>query len=286
MWKKIKIVLWSLFGIGILIFLSLGVFIYKARYGINFYDSNPPVVSSDISGKTVLVFSKTNGFRHGVAIEASLPAYEKIAQNNGWKIYATDNGAIFNNEQLALFDVVIWNNCSGIVLNKEQRESFKNFIGKGGGFIGIHASGDNSHQWDWYEKEILGAKFSHHPIKQQFQIGEMFLEAENKILSTNLPESWQLKEEWYMFYDSPRKNGFKVLYALDETNIDPNGNLPLLVSDKDWGMGEDHPVVWYHQLGDARIVYSSIGHSATSFEDKTHLKILENAIRWVGKFED
>ena len=56
---------------------------------------------------------------------------------------------------------MIWNNTSGIVLTDDQRIIFKNWIEEGGGFIGIHAAGDDSHQWVWNENEAFQAHFSH-----------------------------------------------------------------------------------------------------------------------------
>ena len=69
------------------------------------------------------------------------------------------NGAVFNPEQLAKFDVVIWNNSTGRVLTDEQRAAFKAYIENGGGYVGIHGAGDHSHHWDWYEDELVGARF-------------------------------------------------------------------------------------------------------------------------------
>ncbi|HAI38133.1 MAG TPA: ThuA domain-containing protein, partial [Maribacter sp.] len=174
--RKIKIALLAIAGVVLLIVMGMGIFIYKAFYGINFDDSNPPELPANLTGNTVLVFSKTNGFRHDDAIEASLPAFEKMANVNGWNLFTTDNGAVFNPEQLQKFDVVIWNNTSGKTLDEEQRQHFKKYLENGGGFVGIHAAGDNSHQWDWYTKEVLGTLFSHHPINPQFQTATMHLE--------------------------------------------------------------------------------------------------------------
>jgi uncharacterized protein len=284
--RKLKIVLFSILGLVLLLVLAAGTFIWKARYGINFYESTPPELPANLSGKTVLLFSKTNGFRHGEAIEASIPAFEKMAKDNGWALYATDNGAVFNPGQLQKFDVVIWNNTSGKVLDEEQRGHFKNYLENGGGFLGIHASGDNSHQWDWYEQNVIGALFSHHPLSPQFQKATMHLEEGNGTMTHSLPATWEREEEWYMFYESPRKKGFQVLYTVDESHINPSGNVPLLASDKDWGMGEDHPIVWYNSLGQGRVVYSALGHAGSAFQEPDHLQLLENAIRWAGQFKE
>lgn len=269
----------------LLLVIAMGLFIYKAAYGFNFYESTPPELPSDLSGNTVLVFSKTNGFRHGEAIEAAIPAFEKMAKENGWALFATDNGAVFNPEQLQKFDVVIWNNTSGKTLDEKQREHFKKYVENGGGFVGIHAAGDNSHQWEWYEQKVLGALFSHHTLNPQFQSATMNLEEGNAVLTNGLTPSWEREEEWYMFYENPRDKGFQVLYTVDESNMNPSGNIPILASDKDFGMGEDHPIVWYHPLDKGRVVYSALGHAGIAFKEPNHLQLLENAIRWTGRFD-
>lgn len=282
--KTIKIVLWSLLGISLLLFIAGGLFIYKARYGFNSYETETPELPENLSGKTVLLFSKTNGFRHEEAIEASIPAFKKLAKDNGWSLVITDNGAVFNKEQLQKFDVVVWNNTSGKVLNEEQREIFKNYLENGGGFVGIHASGDNSHQWDWYENEVLGAHFSHHPINPQFQEAMLYLEPGNSTVTKKLSSTWSLSEEWYMFFDNPRDKGYNVLYTVDEKTINPSGNIPVLESDKDWGMGADHPIVWCHPLKKGRVFYSALGHSGSTFNEPNYLQLLENAVIWAGEF--
>jgi len=283
--RKLKIFLLSLLGLILILVVAAGLFIYKVTYGFNFYETTPPELPAKLEGNTVLLFSKTNGFRHGEAIETSLPAFEKMANDNGWALYTTDNGAVFNPEQLQKFDVVIWNNTSGKVLNKEQRENFKNYLENGGGFVGIHASGDSSHHWDWYEDNVIGAHFSHHTMNPQFQKAMMHLEEGDSTITVSLSSAWEHDEEWYMFYDNPRDNGSSVLYTVDESKMNPSGNIKFLASDKDFGMGDDHPIVWYHPLNKGRVVYSALGHAASAFEQPNHLKILKNAVGWAGKFD-
>lgn len=283
--RKLKIVLKVFLGLVLLLIIAMGAFIWKARYGFNFYETDPHGLPTDLSGKTVLLFSKTNGFRHGEAIETAIPAFEKMAADNGWAIYTTDDGGVFNPEELQKFDVVIWNNCSGKVLNEAQREIFKNYLENGGGYVGIHASGDNSHQWDWYEQNVIGTVFSHHTLNPQFQNAPMNLEEGNKTLTEGLPKTWERSEEWYVFYDNPRKKGFQVLYTVDESNMNMSGNIPLLASDKDFGMGDDHPIAWYNTVGKGRVFYSALGHAGSAFEEPEHLTMLENAVRWAGKFD-
>jgi hypothetical protein len=48
---------------------------------------------------------------------------EDIAKERGWTVYNTENAAIFNDEQLAKFDVIFGNNCTGDNWNAEQRSA-------------------------------------------------------------------------------------------------------------------------------------------------------------------
>ena len=285
--RRLKIVAYSLLGVGLLAVIGAGAFVYKARYGFNFYETTPPELPTTLGDRAVLLFSKTNGYRHGEAITASQAAFRAMADKQGWSLFVTDNGAVFNPEQLAHFAVVIWNNTSGKVLNEEQRAAFRSYLERGGGYVGIHASGDNSHQWEWYERAVIGARFSHHPLDPQIQSATLWIETHEatRSLARQLPTRWEREEEWYMFFDNPRDRGAQVLYTVDEATIDPSGNLGFLVTDKDWGMGEDHPVAWCRSVGQGRAFYSALGHQASAFEEPAHLAMLRNAVRWTGRWE-
>lgn len=282
--KFFKILLYTLLSLLILGAVSIAGFIYKVKYGFPIYETEAPTLP-DFSGNfSVLLFSKTNGFNHGEAIEASLPMFDNMAQELDWDLFSTNNGAVFNPEDLAKFDVVIWNNVSGRVLNTEQRAAFQNYIETGGGFVGIHAAGDDSHHWDWYTNKLIGAGFSHHSLDPHLQTGQLQLEVDTtfKSLAQRLPYTWEHTDEWYVFYDNPRKKGKKVLYTLDESDLHMGGNMGFLVTDKDWGMGSDHPVIWYGPVGKGKSVYTALGHTADSFREDTHKTLLQNAILWAG----
>ena len=281
--RWLKILLFSILGVVLLLSIGMGVFIYKVKYGFPIFESTAPELPAEMKDFSVLVFSKTNAFRHGEAIEASLPAFRQMGERNNWTVFTTDNGAVHNPEQLAKFDVVIWNNVTGKVLKPEQREHFKNYIESGGSFVGIHGAGDDSHQWDWYQKELIGAKFSHHSIDPHIQEGSMHRECPEGFSScANHPATWQWSDEWYVFLESPRAKGAKVLYTVDESTITTSGNIKYLVSDKDFGMGDDHPMVWYNCVGQGKAFYSAMGHGGFAFEETQYIALLEDAIKWAG----
>ena len=242
--KFFKILGLSLLGLLLLGLIAFGVFFYKVKYGFPIFESEPPELSMGSSGLSVLVFNKTNGFRHTAAIESSTQAFHNMAEEAGWEIVATENGAVFNEEQLGLFDVVIWNNVTGPVLTEEQRKAFRQYMENGGGFMGIHGAGDFSHYWEWYENTLIGATFSHHTMNPGIQPARMHLECDSSVLHVcgGLESKITHSDEWYVFLDNPRKDGFTVLYTVDEQTFDPNGNFLFLARNKDFGMGEITPL--------------------------------------------
>ena len=207
--------------------------------------------------------------------------FREIAEKNNWFLFEFDEGGVFNEEQLNEFDLVIWNNVSGKVLTNDQRSAFQHYIENGGSFIGLHAAGDDSHHWDWYTQNLIGTQFSHHPIEHQLQQADLVLQptAQDTVYLKELPESFTHTDEWYVFFQNPEEKGFKVLYEMDGNAIDPNGNM-LWIKDKDFGMGEHHPNIWYNKVGKGKTFYSGLGHNATAYSNQAYLKVLESMMIW------
>ena len=285
--KLLRIFAFVLLAIILFAFGGIALLLYDKGEGFDTFETEAVNLPEDLNGPAILVFSKTNGFRHGSAIKAALPIYRNIARENGWSIYETEDAGVFNRDQLSRFQLVIWNNVTGKVLTEEQRTIFRSYIEEGGGFMGIHGAGDGSHQWEWYENEVLRAHFSHHNIALELDTATLHLEIDSMHLDlcSGLISPFEHKDEWYVFYDNPRKNGSTVLYTADENTFSTSGNIKFFVKDKDFGMGEDHPIVWYHELAGGRVFYSALGHHAGAFADPNYQKIIANAMQWAGDFE-
>ena len=286
--KILKYLFYTILTLVVLAALGIGGFIYKAKKGINFYETKPHILDKSYGENSILVISKTNAFRHGEAIKYSRPILEEIAAKNNWEIYQTEDAGIFNKEQLSLFNLVVCNNCSGKIMNAAQRQLFKKYINDGGGFVGIHAAGDGSHRWDWYADTLIGARFSHHPIKYHIQQGKLMKDSSIDSahhFNFELPDKFSVEDEWYVFYDSPRENNVNILYTLDETGLDWDGRLGPFFKDKTFGMGDDHPIVWYKDVGQGRSFYTAMGHDRNAWTNDTHKSILEQGISWAGNFK-
>lgn len=227
----------------------------------------------------MLLFSKSTGFRHEESIEAGKASFAEMSVNNNWFLYITEEGGVFNPEQLAKFDVVVFNNTTGRLLNDEQKLALANYVEDGGSILGIHGAGDNSHSdFEWYTNNLMGAVFSHHAIEPHLQEATVILGSiPDSVLVEGLPQEFKATDEWYVFLENPRAKGFNIVYSIDGESIIPGGNF-LWIKDKDFGMGKDHPVAWYKQTGKGRTFYTSMGHDATSWKQDAFVKMLENAV--------
>ena len=241
--KLFKIVLWSIVSIAVLAFIFAAIFTYKIANGFPVsYETEIPVINFPANKTAVLLFSKSTGYRHEESIEAGKKVFAELAKKNNWFLYGTEEGGVFNADQLAKFSIVIFNNCTGRLLNETQQKALEDYVEQGGNWIGIHGAGDNSHHWDWYEKNLVGARFSHHPIEKHLQEAGITLNpGADSLLVHGLPATWLHTDEWYVFFDNPRTNGFHIIYTIDGEKINPNGNI-LWVKKKNFGMGKDHPV--------------------------------------------
>jgi len=257
----------------------MSVFFYKIKYGFPVsYETDVPAIDFPANQRAVLLFSKTTGFRHGESIETGNKVFENLAAKNNWFVYSTEEGGVFNAEQLSKFDVVVFNNSTGRLLNEDQQKALELYVENGGSLIGIHGAGDFSHHWDWYEQNLTGGLFSHHSLEPQFQETEIKLNnVSDSLLSQGLPAQWTHADEWYVFFENPRDKGFNILYTIDGEKINPDGNI-LFIKDKNFGMGKDHPVAWYRATGKGRTFYTSIGHDATAWKQEAFVKMLENAV--------
>ncbi|MEH6588659.1 MAG: ThuA domain-containing protein [Halioglobus sp.] len=267
-----------------LVVLGLGLIAlwYSGAWHVVFpsseHDIVAPYIPTGDAQKSVLVFSKTNGFRHDEGIAAGTRTLQSIARNNGWDIFATENGAVFNADILADFDSVVFLNTTGDTLNMAQQRAFRSWLEAGGGWVGIHAAGDDSHaDWGWYVQNLIGAKFTAHIMGPQFQRATVVTESIGHPAVDRLPNIWQHSEEWYSWEQTPRVNGFNILAVLDEDSYTPVQNF--LGRQRDLRMG-DHPVIWSRCVGKGRALYSALGHKAESFDSSEHRLLLEDALRW------
>lgn len=272
-----KIMIGLLIGLPTLAVAGAVTFAYFFGFIFPQIDETPPAdFPTELSDNAVLIFDKTNGFVHKDTLPVARKMLNDIAAANGWDIYHTSNGAVMNPDMLAKFKLVVWNNTSGTTLSEEQGEAFRTWLANGGAFVGLHAAGgDFYYSWKWYVNELIGAQFEGHTMNPQFQDATVINENDASGLTSHIPARWDVPyEEWYGFDKSVRGKS-NVLLSLDESSYDPN----------DAGMdGGDHPIAWWHMIGEGRVVYSAIGHQPDTYLIPEYHRFVEKAMIWAGRF--
>jgi type 1 glutamine amidotransferase len=209
-----------------------------------------------------LIFSKTAAFRHTECIPQGTTRIAQASVRRGFDVDATENAALFTDENLAKYDVVIFLCTTGDVLNDTQQAAFERYIRGGGGYAGIHSASDTEYDWAWYGG-LVGAYFRDHPgsVNPQFQVATMNVEDRHTAATRRLGRTWTREEEWYNFQTNPRED-VHVLLSVDESTYDPRG---YSVPGGSPGMG-DHPISWCQPYDGGRAFYTALGHKGVYWE--------------------
>jgi len=201
-----------------------------------------------IAASQVLVFSKTTGFRHA-SIPTGIETLAALGTNNNFETTATEDANEFTEANLANYDLVVFLNTTGDVLNATQQTAFENYIRGGGAYMGIHSATDTEYDWPWYG-QLAGAFFDNHPAIQEASID--VLDAAHPA-TAHLTSPWVRTDEWYNFRNiSP---DITVLLNLDESSYNGGEN------------GSNHPIAWYQEFDGGRSFYTAGGHTMEAYAE-------------------
>ncbi|HVY32662.1 MAG TPA: ThuA domain-containing protein [Polyangiaceae bacterium] len=222
------------------------------------------LVPTPAGAPSVLVFTRTSGFRHD-SIPAGLQALTTLAQQHGFGLSNTEDATRFTDAVLAQFAAVIFLSTTGEILLADQEAAFERYMAAGHGYVGVHAAADCEYNWPFYGK-LVGAYFKGHSLPTSAQVK---VEPVTHPSLTGLSSPWTRTDEWYGFATNPRPD-VTVLLTVDETTFAPEGG----------EMGADHPVAWYHTNVGGRAFYTALGHTRESFSEPQFLAHLLGGIQW------
>lgn len=215
----------------------------------------------------VLVFSRTQGFRHD-SIPNGIVMLQDLGAQHGFTVEATEDPAHFSAEGLAPFDAVVFLSTTGDVLDEAQQAAFQAWLESGRGWVGIHAAADCEYDWGWYGAQVLGngAWFLSHP---DIQSATIVRESAEDASTAHLPATFSFTDEWYNFRANPRLDA-TVLLRLDESSYSPGGG----------AMGADHPIAWKRHVGSGRAWYTGLGHRVETFADERFRQHVLGGLTW------
>ncbi len=217
--------------------------------------------------RKVLIFSKTNGFRHG-SIETGTQSLIMLGEKTGaYSAVHSEDEAMFEPDTLRQFDMVIMLNTTGEILRPKRlpqdeagkrqallresklKESLVNFVKSGKGLAGTHSATDTYKNWNEYNA-MMGGAFDGHPWHTDVPI---------RVLSKNHPltkvfgdEGFTVRDEIYQFRENTAlPSDRRMLLALDPSKMD------LSKGKRKDGL---YPISWLARYGDGRTFYCSLGH--------------------------
>ncbi len=219
-----------------------------------------------------LVYTRTAGFRHPSIADARR-VLGALGPRDGVVATLTEDPTQFEDATLAGFDVLVFANTTGDILDDAQQEAVERFVRGGKGWVGVHSAADTEYGWPWYGR-LVGAYFRNHPILPVTV--EVATEDALHPSTSHLPATFPFTDEIYNFDRNPRIDN-AILLTVDEAGFS-FPNFPPGPS-----MGEDHPIAWYKEFEGGRSFYTNLGHRPESWDDPRFVRHLVEGIRWAAR---
>jgi type 1 glutamine amidotransferase len=226
--------------------------------------------------RKLLVFSKTNGFRHASIATGKLLLAELGRKTGAFEVVISDDLAQFEKDSLAGYDAVCFlsttqnvflphpNELAKLSDDEKQvaamnearfKENLMNFIKNGGGFVGIHAATDTCYEWAEFGRMINGF-FDGHPWGAGTMVSVKVEPGQEKhpLVAMFEGRNVEFKEEIYQLKDPYDSKAVTMLLRLDteKTDMTVNG-----IKRKDGDFG----IAWARNWDKGRVFYSSLGHN-------------------------
>lgn len=243
----------------------IGVYLLPLIIGMTLilcFSCNPANAQMADQEQSILIFTKTEGFRHS-SIETGTEALQKLASDENIGTLHTEDSHYFHPDSLSSFDAVVFLNTTGDILNDTQQAAFEQYIKNGGGFLGIHSAADTEYEWPWYG-QMVGAYFTSHPRVQEATIE---VHDHSHSATSFLPEEWSRTDEWYNYKNISDET--EILMELDESSYEGGEN------------GDFHPIAWYHNFDGGRAFYTGLGHTKEAYSEPLFLDHLRGALQYV-----
>ncbi|MBJ2173541.1 ThuA domain-containing protein [Aureibaculum sp. A20] len=225
---------------------------------------------------TVLLITETAGWHHE-SIPNGITAINELAATHNFKVVRQQEAIKITEDGLKNMDAVIFLNTTANIFDDSEQKAFENFIKSGKGYVGIHAASDTEYDWEWYT-QLVGRMFHIHPV---IQTAKLNIINHNFPGLEHFPNELLWTDEWYEFGEE-KVSDLNYLITVDENyyspaatwknrDMDKNGNM---VDRTGKGMGNFHPISWYHEFDGGRSFYTALGHIEKVYENqwfKDHL---------------
>jgi hypothetical protein len=219
--------------------------------------------------------------------------FGETARQEGFSYEATTDWSRLEPDLLARCQVVLFLDARPEA--PAQRAAFREYMEKGGGWLGFHFAGfaltpsDYPQDWDWYHDEFLGAG-SYRGNTWRPTSAVLRVEAPRHPALRGLPATFTAApNEWYCWEKDLRQNpAIEILLAIDPSSF-PLGTGPK--PHEIWHEGY-YPVAWTNR--NYRMAYVNMGHNdlddqgltqSSTFASATQNQLIRQLLYWLARQE-
>ncbi|ASK30901.1 hypothetical protein CEY12_17680 [Chryseobacterium sp. T16E-39] len=213
--------------------------------------------------KVLAFYTAKNDLAHISYVDEANQYFTSLTQTKKLDYTSTNNWEKMVIDTLSKYDVILFLDTRPE--KPEQREAFRQYMEKGGGWMGFHFAAFSLHSsaydnnWSWYHDTFLG---SGEYKSNTWRPTKAFLERITKNKFTrSLPLLHAPANEWYSWKNDLTKNkDIQILYAIDPKSF-PLGTGPK--QHEIWTQGF-YPIIWTSTK--YNMIYSNIGHNDMDYE--------------------
>jgi type 1 glutamine amidotransferase len=245
--------------------------------------------------RKLLVFAKTNGFRHASIVTGKLALTELGRKTGAFTPTITEELDEFEVDKLKQYDAVLFLSTTMNVFAPKKdvfekmspeekktaaeretrlKENLMKFIKSGRGYVGIHAATDCCYEWEEYGRMVNGF-FDGHPWTADTPVSIKVEPGQEKhpLVAMFEGQNVDFKEEIYQLKDPYNSKAVHMLLRLDteKTDMTRGG-----IKRKDGDFG----VAWARHWEKGRVFYCSLGHNHDMY---WHPKVIRHylaGIQW------
>lgn len=223
----------------------------------------------------VLVYTKNGkGYVHD-NIPFAVAAIKEIAKKEKFKVTVSEDPAVFTEEYLKQFNLLIFPSTNNDVFdNDQQRLEFRRYIEAGGGFVGLHSVTGTERNWEWF-KMFIGCTFSWHAPFQQFNVRTTNPDHPSM---KNMPLIWIREDECY--FGKQLYPVTQVMMAHDLNSLNPANKLDIIKHGGSYA--SYYPAVWYNNFQGGHAWITTLGHDKSSYSDPVYINHMTKGINYIA----
>ncbi len=244
--------------------------------------------------KAIAFYTAKNDKAHISFVHEANRWFAKLAASKNFTYDSTNNWNNMNSQFLSRYQVVLF--LDSRPDSESQRKAFRDYMEKGGAWIGFHFAGfaltpsDFPQNWDWYHNQFLGSgEYKGNTWRPTSAV--LRVENHTNPITRNLPDTFiSSPNEWYSWKNDIRINpDIQILVSIDSTSF-PLGTGPKPY--EIWHSGY-YPVVWTNK--NYKMLYVNMGHNDIDYDNKTDKelsftfnnemqdRLITDALLWLGE---